>query len=273
MVENQILPQEKFPPTVDEEIGETTEISWTAPEGLEYDKWTNIGCTLQTVNRSMRWWLGDWLNHGEATYGETYAQAILVTDSALETLKKYKAIAERVRKEDRLPGLSWTHHFCVAYLPQQEHHELLQLAFFVGLPSRDFQQVCKLPDDERKQLVDIFMNIDEPDEHYALTRAALETVREFGTIYLPEEDDEDNADGQDQDGESEGSVEHEVVVDDKEYRYNTDAGADVLDFWSDKGVPVLFGNEKVTEWKGIRVMAVADEDGNPLLLWDMIGVE
>ena len=272
MVENQILPQEKFPPTVDDEIGETTEISWTPPEGMSYESWSTVGCTLQTVYRSMRWWLGDWLNHGDAAYGEMYTQAILVTDSALETLKKYKAIAERVRKEDRLPGLSWTHHFCVAYLPQQEHKELLQLAFFLGLTSRDFQQVCKLPDDERKQLVDIFIDIDAPDEHYALTRAALETVREFGTIYTPDEEvDDENMTQNDTSVTSDGD--HEVVVDDKEYKYNTDAGTDVLDFWSGKGVPVLFGDDRTMEWKGIRVMAVADEDGDPLLLWDMVGVE
>ena len=264
----------KISPPVEDGIGETTEVSWTAPEDLDYESWSTIGCTLQTVNRSMRWWLGDWMNHGDMAYGETYTQALQATDSSLETLKKYKAIAERVRKDDRIADLSYTHHFCVAYLPQEEHHNLLQLAYALGLTSRDFQQVCKLPEDERKQLVTLFTEFDDwPDEHEH-TLNALKSMREFGTIYLPDEEEhEDNADGPDKDGESEGSMEHEVVVDDKEYRYNTDAGADVLDFWSDKGVPVLFGNEKVTEWKGIRVMAVADEDGNPLLLWDMIGVE
>jgi hypothetical protein len=269
MTQMEISTGKKISTVGEDGIGETTEISWSPPDDMTYETWSTIGCTLQTVHRSMRWWIGDWLNAGETKYGETYTQALIVTDSSLETIKKYKAIAERVRKEDRIADLSYTHHFCVAYLPQQEHHDLLQLAHLLALTSRTFQQVCKLPEDERGFLMDIFMNFDD-EKGYPQTLAAINTMMEHGTIYLPDEEEEDMTQN---DSSVISNDEHEIVVDGKEMKYQTDAGADVLDFWSGKGVPVLFANEKAMEWKGIRVMAVEGENGEPLLLWDMIGVE
>jgi hypothetical protein len=268
MVENEISTQKKFSTDIDPNIGETTEVSWTAPEGMDYDAWSTMGCTLQTVHRSMRWWLGDWLNHGDAAYGEMYTQAILATDSAVETLKKYKAIAQRIRKEDRMADLSWTHHFVVAYLPQDEHGPLLSIAEFHGLTSREFRTVCELPDDERAHLIDLWLNFDGPDHQQTLT--TLRTLEKFGTIYLPEEEeDEDNIDGPDSDGET---TEHDIVIDGEEIKYNQNSGDRVFDFWK-KRFPLRFADDVSAEWEGIRVVAVMDEDGDPLLLWDMVSVE
>jgi len=272
MVDNQISPQKKFSTDLDPDIGETTEVSWVPPKNLTYEKWEQIGATLQTVNRSVKFWLGDWLNAGEAKYGESYTQAIIMTDSALETLKKYKAIAQRISVEDRIADLSWTHHFTVAYLPQDEHKPLLQLADFHGLTSRQFRQVIELPDEERAHLIDLWVNFDDQFEH-TQTLMALRTMEKFGTIYLPdEEEDEDNDDGTDQDGESEETEDHQVILDGDEYKYETNAGDKVYEFWENIGMPLVHTDQKQAEWKGIRVVAILDEDGDPLLLWDMVSV-
>ena len=271
MVENQILPQEDFSSELDPNIGETTETSWSPPAEMTYEKWSRVGFTLQTVHRSMRWWLGDWLNSGEAAYGETYAQAIIVTDTALETLKKYKSTASRIKAHDRIADLSWTHHFYVAYLPQEEHGALLKIAFHHNMTSRAFRTVVELPPEERAQLIDLFENFD--NSQHNSTRDALRTIEEHGSIYLPKDADDYEEEEEEEPEESTEPAEHEVVVDGDEYKYKTDAGTGVLDFWSDKGVPIVHASEQTAEWDGIRVVAILDEDGDPLLLWDMIGVQ
>jgi len=272
MNEMEISTQKKFQPQIDPNIGETTEISWTPPADLTEEQWTNIGFTLQTVYKSMRWWLGDWLNHGDARYGETYAQAIIVTDSALETLKKYKSVAQRVKAEDRISELSWTHHFYVAYLPREEHGALLRIAHDLDLTSRVFRLVVELPPDEREQLIDLFEQFDSPGE-YAHTLAAIRTLEASGSIYLPDEGEEEEEPEESTEPKSTDSVEHEIVLGDDILHYQTDAGENVFNFWENVGVPVVHADLQSTEWKGIRVVAILDEDGDPLLLWDMVGVE
>ena len=266
MVENQILAQKNFVAEVDPDIGETTEVSWTPPNDMTEQSWTTIGFTLQTVYRSMRWWLGDWLNHGDAAYGETYAQAIIMTDSALETLKKYKAVAQRIRKEDRIAELSWTHHFYVTYLPVDEHGPLLSIAHFHDITSRAFRQVVELPDDERAHLIDLWLNFDGPD--HPQTLMALRTLEIHGTIYLPEDEDEEDGAVEEDKEES-----YDTVIDGEEYKYKTNTGDQVFDYWVAQGVPLIHSTYQAAEWKGLRVVAVLDEKGDPLLMWDMIGVE
>ena len=159
MIKNQILAQKKLPTDSDEElatnIGETTEVSWIPPENLTYDQWERIGNTLQQLNNSIAFWTGDWLNHGEARYGEKYTQAIRLTGSALETLKKRAAVSKRVPVEIRIPSLTFTHHFYVAYTPENQRGTLLKIADFHGLTSRELRQVTDLPDDERAHLIDL----------------------------------------------------------------------------------------------------------------------
>ena len=272
MVENEISSAKNFPDMVDPDIGETTETSWSPPAEMTYEKWERVGFPPQTVHRSMRWWLGAWLNSGETKYGETYTQAIIATDTALETLKKYKSTAERISAQDRIADLSWTHHFYVAYLPKEEHHTLLRIAYHMELTSRQFRAVVELPPDERSQLIELFEQFDAPGE-YAHTLAALRTLEEHGSIYLPEDVDDYEEEEEEEPEKSTDSVEHEVMIDGDEYRYKTDSGSSVVDFWSGKGVPIVHADAQTAEWKGIRVVAVLDEDGQPLLLWDMVGVE
>jgi hypothetical protein len=267
VTENQISPQKNSEADLAENIGFTDETSWTPPENMCYEEWQRIGNTLQQLDRSIAFWTGDWLNAGESKYGEKYAQAITVTGNALETLKKRAAVAKRIPAEIRIATLTFTHHFYAAYIPESEREPLLQMADFFGMTSRQFREAVSLPDDERAHLVDLWVNFDGPD--HPQTLMALRTLEQFGTIYLPEEEDEDNTDGPDQDGEV---VEHQVILDGDEYKYETSAGDQIYDFWKKTGVPLVFTDQKQAEWNGIRVVAILNEDGNPMLLWDMVSV-
>ena len=41
---------------------------------LTYDQWAGLGPILGAMHGASRWWVGDWIRHGEAAYGEKYVQ-------------------------------------------------------------------------------------------------------------------------------------------------------------------------------------------------------
>lgn len=244
------------------DIGEATETSWSPPANMTYEQWERVGNTLQQLGRSVNWWLGDWMNTGERKWGDTYTQAVNATDASIESLKKYKAVAERVEADIRFSSLTWTHHFYVAYLPEDHRWVCLKIADAYGLSTRDFQkQVTNAPDDVRQRMVDAvlavgpqqnlrdYMPFDQLVE-YGWTKHEQESAAETPTE--PEVVEEDS-----------------VEVDGTEYRYKTDSGEPVLDFWEARGTPLRYATEAYAEWDGLSVMAIINSDGEAQLLWNL----
>jgi hypothetical protein len=87
---------------------------------LSFEEWSGIGTWLETVDRAIQWWIGDWMAYGESRYGEQYVQAINATGWALATIKQYQWVAERVPVKNRRPELSFFHHREVADMPPDE---------------------------------------------------------------------------------------------------------------------------------------------------------
>jgi len=56
----------------------------------------------------------EWLNYGEKHYGETYAQAIEVSDKEYQTLADAARVAGNIEFTRRRVNLSWSHHQEVA---------------------------------------------------------------------------------------------------------------------------------------------------------------
>ena len=104
---------------------ELTRTSLTIPDDLPFDDWQRLGKTLKDIEKSVLWWLGDWLNYGERNYGETYAQAVDVTDYGEDMLRKTKWVASSVEMCKRLHNLSWSHHHMVAPLDPDEQRQRL----------------------------------------------------------------------------------------------------------------------------------------------------
>ncbi len=235
---------------------QTTEISWAPPADMTYDQWECIGATLQQVDRSMRWWIGDWLNVGERNWGETYAQAIQATDASVETLKKYKSVADRIGAQDRHANLSWTHHFYVAYVKQELRSPLLCIAEDHSVSSRMLKQIAQLPNSDIELIILASMKTDMDD----LTNL-LSIVENYGTLVPPvleiHSEDDDSQD------------DVEVVIDGNIKKYNTDQADAVEDFWDETDVPLQAVSLAYAEWEGISVMAIEGEDGSPMLLWEI----
>lgn len=108
--------------------GALTTTGMTLPEGLPFDRWSEIGQQLQTVERSVRWWIGDWLAYGERTYGETYAQAIEATGRSYSDLSDMAYVASNIAISERSENLSWSHHAAVAPLEPEARRTWLTAA-------------------------------------------------------------------------------------------------------------------------------------------------
>jgi len=124
-------------------IGEISKTAWIAPPSMTFEQWQEFGNTLQTVQGSINWWIGDWLNEGERRYGETYAQAVEVTGWDVSRLQNAKWVSSAVRSSTRVEVLSWTAHREVANLPDDEQEHWLNRATNNGWNSRQLKEAIK----------------------------------------------------------------------------------------------------------------------------------
>lgn len=107
----------------------TTRVSLKIAEGLEYDEWRQIGQRLLTVAEASRWWIGDWLVHGEwGRYGEAYRAAVEELELAYDAVRDYAYVAGHVPESVRREDLSWRHHRLVAKLKPADQERWLARA-------------------------------------------------------------------------------------------------------------------------------------------------
>lgn len=96
----------------------------TFPENLSERAWEQIGSSLRELVNSSVWWLADWVNYGESTYGwRRYKEAIERTGLDYQTLRNYAWVGRRFEHHRRRDGLSFAHHAEVARLspPEQDY--------------------------------------------------------------------------------------------------------------------------------------------------------
>jgi hypothetical protein len=118
-----------------------TEVGLTNIHLDSYDEWAAIGPALGRASRSLAWAIGDWLNYGEWRWGEMYAQAADDTGLSVGRLRNLKWLASQVPYENRIPGLSLSHHEAVAPLPSDEQRKLLQAAVAFSVTRDDMRKV------------------------------------------------------------------------------------------------------------------------------------
>ena len=170
-----------LPELIDTDTGEVVSaVQWNAvslniPEYTSFDDWTRLGQTLQQMEKSVMWWIGDWLRFGERKYGETYTQAVAATGYAEGTLKDAKWVAERFEKSARADDLSWRHHREVAALPPVERAQILARAAADGLSTRDVKALAK----QEKNRVGAKHDTCTTDDLHALIAKGIK----FGSIY------------------------------------------------------------------------------------------
>jgi len=99
---------------------EATMLGLTITGQPGYEVWEAYGRGLQGVQSAIHWVIGDWLNYGEARYGDTYTQALELTPYSLSTLQSDKWVANAIPSCNRLVGLAWKVHREVGGLPVEE---------------------------------------------------------------------------------------------------------------------------------------------------------
>lgn len=235
------------------EIGETTEIGWSAPRAMTLDQWLAVGRTLQQVGRSLNFWIGDWLTYGERRYGESYAQGVELTGAAVESLKKYKAVAERVPIELRVADLTWSHHFAVCYLPHEQRGPMLRLAARFELGVRDLQRVVGLPDASRLRILELADTLAGKEQLLRTVQEAL--LRTLPPLLPAEDDDVPDWARLKEEGEEFPPVEAQEDS--------------VVRFFRRRGMAVTYRDDVTVEWPGLRCTAIDDGNGSVRLMWEV----
>lgn len=236
-------------------IGQTDEISWTGTEDMTFEDYQRIGRTFQQIKNSLAWWVGDWLNFGDRKFGEAAMQAVEDTGKSMETLLKWKAVSFRVPRNIRRSDLGWTHHFYVAYVPEEQRGKLLDLAANIDLSSRELKDVVKLDDERRSDLLIAVQNYME--EQGPMSKDVfMRLLNDFKMLKLdkPKQDkDDDDDEPEDENG------------DDDPQNATQD---DVQDFWENAGMPITLSGPYAAFWEGMSVRAAMNGQGKPHLVWE-----
>lgn len=125
-------------------------------EGTTFERWLSLGQALQQMDRSIKWWVGDWLIFGETrAWGEKYPQAIQeATGYHYDSLRKAAFVSERIESVRRRTDLKWSHHDAVATLEPAEQEEILTKAAEEGWTVEQTREAARevrmLPDAARK---------------------------------------------------------------------------------------------------------------------------
>ncbi len=91
-------------------------VAWIPQGGLAEPDWLATGRRLGSIGRGSKWWLGDWLCHGEKHWGDRFTEASRVTGYERRDLRTMALIASQVDASRRNENLTWEHHVLVAPL-------------------------------------------------------------------------------------------------------------------------------------------------------------
>jgi hypothetical protein len=100
--------------------GSATTRGFRARPGLTFDEWISAGRQISRISTASAWWVGDWLNFGERSYGSRYQAALELTSFDYKTLRNYAWVARRFELSRRRDTLSFQHHAEVAALQEPE---------------------------------------------------------------------------------------------------------------------------------------------------------
>lgn len=139
-----------------ESTGAADEVSLTLTDmDMPYERWESLGRFFGSLDRRIRWYIGDWLNFGEAIYGEQSAQAVEATvadryDVAERitgldhgTMMNIRSVCGRVARSRRRVELGFWIHAEVAALEADEQDAWLQRAVDEGLSKSDLRAAIR----------------------------------------------------------------------------------------------------------------------------------
>lgn len=97
--------------------------SLTLANDTPFERWEEIGNALRQIDRSSRWWIGDWWAFGDHAYGERAAQ--VVDGESFGALANAGYVSRKFETSRRHEVLPWDYHYAVASLEPAEADRLL----------------------------------------------------------------------------------------------------------------------------------------------------
>lgn len=105
-------------------------------EDMSFEQWVELGRKVIRYGEASAWWIGDWIVHGESSYGisegtETERRAVRerlrrILDEfelAYDRVRDYAYVSGRVPFAVRTATLSWSHHRVVADIARADEQE------------------------------------------------------------------------------------------------------------------------------------------------------
>ena len=174
-----------------------TDIGLQFNHDIEYDQWLRLMATLQQLTTAFQFAIGDALNYGQKRYGEKYAQAMDVTGCAYQSLANWSWVSSHVPIDNRVAGLSWTHHRLVANMGTEQQKQILESAKARGVSVTEFERELKGDkEEEKKPLKSIEIpsgwTVDDVNKALSListTPIPLQEVYDAGLTKLSEDDE------------------------------------------------------------------------------------
>jgi hypothetical protein len=96
---------------------------WSPWDDLGVAEWIIQGRRLGAIGRGVAWWIGDWVNYGNAKFGQKYSRAARITGYDVQSLMNMSYVASRFGCSRRREKLSWSHHAELAGL-EVEYQEM-----------------------------------------------------------------------------------------------------------------------------------------------------
>jgi len=122
-----------FPPIKTDNGVSFSETGLVIGDTITFDEWEGIGKQLGYMEGAIHWWIGDWLNYGEAKWGEVYGQALDDTGFSYDTLRADKYVSSRFQLLRRRNNLSWSHHRELAPFDEPEQEKWLDRVVQEGM--------------------------------------------------------------------------------------------------------------------------------------------
>lgn len=107
---------------------------------LSFENWKKAGSTLRYLEKSVLFWIGDWINYGEKAYGEKYAQALEDTGYEYGTLRNAAYVSASIDLSRRRDNLPFSHHQEVAGLDLKKQEEMLDLSSKENMTRKDLRR-------------------------------------------------------------------------------------------------------------------------------------
>ena len=168
--------------------GELKTNAYIPSVGMKFEEWERTGNLLTTFQKSINWWVGDWLLHGERTWPDKFSQAVYLTGKSDVTLRNSAWVSNVFPPDERHPDLSYSHHFEVASVKSPEERKwLLNEAAENDLSSAQLRKLRNNNVGESPELP----ALDMPDHMSDDLRSAVSGFMEALAVYKPRQNDEE----------------------------------------------------------------------------------